>query len=134
MQSILKMLMQLLTGGGGQSQLASLLPGLLGASGGLGGLSGLLGMLDGAGAGDAGRSWVSNGKNMKLSPDVLKQVLGSDKLNQIAAQAGVSPNRAAAGLSKLLPEAVDKLTPNGELPADDELEGNLSQIPQLLGR
>jgi len=131
---MLKMLMRLLMGGGGQSQLMSALPGLLGASGGLGGLSGLLGMLEGAGAGDAGRSWVSNGENQSISPDMLKKALGQEQLNRIAAEAGTSPDKAASGLSKLLPDVVDKLTPDGELPSDDAVEGSLGNIPQLLAR
>ena len=132
--NIIKMLIGLLTGGGSQSQLLGALPGLLGAGGGLGGLSGLMGMLEKAGAGDIGKSWVGNGQNQKISPDILKQALGADQLGKIAAQAGTSPDRAASGLSKLLPDVVDKLTPDGQLPSDADLEGKLGSIPQLLGR
>lgn len=131
---MLMKLIQMLMGRGGQSQLMSVLPGLLGASGGLGGLSGPMGMIQGAGGGDAAKSWISKGQNQSVSPDVLKQALGPDQLNRIAAEAGISPKQAASGLSKLLPDVVDKLSPDGELPADDAVEGALGDIPQLLGR
>ena len=131
---MLMKLIQLLMGRGGQSQLMSVLPALLGASGGLGGLSGLIGKLQGAGGGDAASSWISKGKNQRISPGVLKQALGPDQLNRIAAKAGISQRQAASGLSKLLPDVVDKLSPDGELPPDDAVEGALGDIPQLLGR
>lgn len=131
---MLKMLMRLLMGGGAQSKLMSALPGLLGASGGLGGLSGLMGMLEKAGAGDIGKSWVSNGQNREISPEALKQALGQEQLDRIAAEAGTSPDKAASGLSKLLPGVVDRLTPTGELPSDREVDGQLRNIPRLLGR
>ena len=134
MLKIIKMLMGLLSGGGGQSQLMAALPGLLGASGGLGGLSGLMGMLEKAGAGDIGKSWVGSGENQQISPDMLKQALGADQLNKLAAEAGTSPDKAASGLSQLLPGVVDKLTPDGQLPSDDDVAGKLGNIPQLLGR
>ena len=65
---------------------------------------------------------------------MLKQALGPDQLDRIAAEAGISSRQAASGLSKLLPDVVDKLSPDGELPSDEALEGQLGNIPQLLGR
>jgi len=103
--------------------------GLAGALGGLGGLGGLIGKFQQGGLGDVVGSWVGTGQNLPVSPDQLHNVLGSDIVSQIAAQLGVSPGDAAGQLSQLLPEVVDKLTPQGEVPS-----GELGGIADILGR
>ncbi|MGC9162845.1 MAG: YidB family protein [Thiomonas sp.] len=102
--------------------------GLLGSSG---GLSGLLEKFQQGGLGDVVQSWVGTGANLPVSAEQIQQVLGSGVLHDMAAKLGVQPAQAADQLAQTLPELVDKLTPNGQLPAQGELMGS---VQQLLGK
>ncbi len=84
-----------------------------------GGLEGVLGKFKQAGYGEQADSWVSTGHNMPISGDALSQVLGQGQLGQIAQQLGLSSGDAAGGLASLLPQVVDGMTPQGEVPAGD---------------
>lgn len=68
------------------------------------------------GLGDIVSSWVGKGPNKPVSGEQVEQALGSDKLQEIAQKAGVSKNEVRDQLAQHLPEAVDRATPNGELP------------------
>jgi uncharacterized protein YidB (DUF937 family) len=81
-----------------------------------GGLGGLVEAFKSKGLGDVMSSWISTGENKSISPDQIKQVLGSDKIQQIAEKAGISRDAASQQLSNLLPQIIDKLTPDGTLP------------------
>ncbi|MGG8406305.1 YidB family protein [Streptomyces sp. 12297] len=118
-----------LLGGGGQSGgggAGNILGSLLGAltGGGAGGgqaggsnpLGGLMDMLTKAGLADQAQSWVGTGANQPVSADQIKEALPADTLQQVAEQSGVSPEQAADQIAQSLPQAVDKLTPGGDLP------------------
>jgi uncharacterized protein YidB (DUF937 family) len=81
-----------------------------------GGLGGLVQSFQQGGLGDIVNSWVSTGQNLPISAEQLQSVLGGGRLQDIAAQLGVSPEQAAGSLADLLPQVVDKLTPNGRIP------------------
>lgn len=123
--------------GGGGGGLGGLLGGLLGGAGGSGGLAGGLGGLleqfQQAGYGEQASSWVGTGDNQPIPPSAIGQVFGSDTLAQIAQQVGVSPEEASAGLSELLPEVVNHLTPNGSAPDADQLTASVSDLVKRLG-
>ena len=106
--------------GGGQQQQApgGMGGGLGGALAGLGGLGGLLSQFQQAGLGHVAESWVGSGPNQSVSPDQLSQVLGQNRVQDMATQAGMAPNDMLAQLSHMLPSAVDKLTPQGASPFD----------------
>jgi uncharacterized protein YidB (DUF937 family) len=101
--------------------------------GGAGGLGGLLEQLERGGFGGQGRSWVGTGQNQPLSPDAIGQIFGRDGLGAIAQQAGLSEQDAADGLAKLLPEVVDHLTPQGQVPGPEQLTRSLDQMLRRLG-
>jgi uncharacterized protein YidB (DUF937 family) len=90
-----------------------------GASGGV--LGGLLQQFDQAGRGDAARSWVSAGENVPVTPKDVENTFGSDIIDQIAQQFGMDKNELLKGLSQMLPQVVDQLTPDGRLPTEQEL-------------
>ena len=118
-------------GGGG---LGDILGQVLGGSGGSGGgLGGLLRQFESAGLGDQARSWVSPGQNQPLSPDALGRVFGADGLAAIARQAGLSERDTTAGLAQLLPEIIDRATPQGQVPDEDQLAGTLQDLMRRLG-
>lgn len=82
----------------------------------IGGLAGLLKTLQQNGLGDAANSWVSTGQNMPVSPDQIQSSLGDSLLPGLAAQLGITPEQASGSLAQYLPQIIDQLTPNGQLP------------------
>lgn len=100
----------------GNALMDTLLPMLMKGGGSLGGLSGLLGKFTNAGLGDKANSWVGTGDNEPLDPDEVERALGSDEVDRIAQEAGVSHDEAASGLAGMIPGLVDKLSPGGQLP------------------
>src|ERR687895_235731 len=72
----------------------------------VGGIDGLVQRFESAGLGNVAKSWIGTGSNQSVSPEQVKEALGPQQVEQIANQAGVSTDEAAAGLSKVLPEAV----------------------------
>ncbi len=115
-------------GAGGGDMLMRVLGGLLNQSGGAGGLAGLVQQLQQGGLGDAVQSWVGHGQNLPVSPEQLHAALGGDQVSAMAQEAGVPQDDLMAQLSQMLPGVVDKLTPNGELPA-----GGTGNIGDMLG-
>lgn len=119
-------------GGGGMGDiLGQVLGG--GASGGMGGLGGLLEQMQRAGYGEQARSWVGTGQNMPISPDVLGQIFGQGGIEEIARQAGVTPQEASTGLSELLPEVVNQVTPDGQVPDLDQLALSVENLRRRIG-
>ena len=131
-------------GGGGQAALINIVLGMLanrgggqlgaggiGGSGGgpAGGLGDLMARFQQGGIGDVVASWIGTGQNLPVSGDQLSNVLGSDMLGSIASQLGISNGEVASQLSEVLPEVVDKLTPDGHVP-----EGGFGDIGTILGR
>ncbi len=99
-----------------------------------GGLSGLTQIFKDKGLGDAMSSWISTGKNQPVSAEQIQQVLGADQVQEISKNAGVSEEEASAGLAGLLPEIIDKLTPDGKVPDGDMLAQGLNMLKsKLLG-
>ncbi len=81
-----------------------------------GGLQGVVSEFEQKGFGPAVRSWVSTGPNQPISADQLRAALGPDLLQQLSQKSGISEQDLAHRLAQVLPEAVDKLTPNGTIP------------------
>ena len=118
------------TGGGSQPGSGGQQPGqggLLGNLGGMLGGAGVGGLLNGGigellerfnqnGQGDTAKSWVDKGPNKEVSPPQLKQAIGPDVLAELERQTGLSQDELLARLSRELPAAVDKYTPDGRLP------------------
>jgi len=87
----------------------------------VGGVDGLKQKFEQAGLGDVAQSWIGTGSNKSVSPDQVKDALGRQQVEQIANDAGVSTDEAAAGLSKVLPDAVDNVTPSGQVPSTGDV-------------
>jgi uncharacterized protein YidB (DUF937 family) len=117
-------------GGGGLGDvLKGGLGGLLGgaAAGSVisGGLGDLMKQLQQGGQGEKANSWVGSGTNKAISPGDLASALGADQISSLASQTGMSQDDLLNGLSQYLPKVVDHLTPDGRLPTDDEVSGQL---------
>lgn len=92
------------------------------ATGGIGGLLGngiqeLVERFKQAGRSDAVDSWVRTGPNQQIEGQELEQALGPHVMERLTAQTGLSRDEILARLSKQLPEAVDRYTPDGRIPA-----------------
>jgi uncharacterized protein YidB (DUF937 family) len=100
----------------------------MGDPGGLGGLGGLLEQFQRMGYADQANSWVGTGANQPISPDIVAQVFGRDGLSQIASHAGLTESEASVGLSQILPDVVDRLTPQGQMPDLDSLVASVDDL------
>lgn len=117
----------LLGGQSAQNPLLQAVTSILGNNGNFGGLAGLIQAFQKNGLSEIVNSWVSTGQNIPVTPQQIEQGLGGDLLKQLASKAGLSPQDASAQLSDLLPNLVDKLTPNGKIEA-----GSLEQLLKLM--
>jgi uncharacterized protein YidB (DUF937 family) len=82
-----------------------------------GGLADVVDRFRNVGQGTAADSWVAKGPNEPITPNHTESALGPDLIDMLTKQTGLSREELLSRLSKVLPEAVDKLTPNGRLPA-----------------
>jgi uncharacterized protein YidB (DUF937 family) len=105
-----------------------------GGTGGLGGLGALLELFQQKGYGEQVQSWVGTSENQPIPPDALSRIFGGDQLSQIASQAGLSEEETRTGLSQLLPQVVDQLTPEGHLPEPDQFRSTLDDFERQLQR
>jgi uncharacterized protein YidB (DUF937 family) len=67
-------------------------------------------------------SWVGTGANAQVSPQEIRSVVGEDTVRELAQEAGVPEDEAAGALAQIVPQLVNGLTPNGQLPSDDEVD------------
>src|SRR4051794_41494771 len=63
-------------------------------------------------------SWVGTGPNKPITPPQLQQAIGPDVLDALSKQTGLSQEELLGRLSRELPNAVDKYTPQGRLPTE----------------
>lgn len=82
-----------------------------------GGLGQLVDHFKEKGLGDKVDSWVSTGANAPIDTPQMEQALGGDLIDGLVKQTGLTREELLARLSKILPEAIDKMTPDGKLPA-----------------
>jgi uncharacterized protein YidB (DUF937 family) len=130
---VLDQILKEATGGQGEEAaksggLAEQVIGMLQGKG--GGLPALMQAFHAKGLGDMVKSWVGTGPNDPVTPSQLDQVFGMGRLREMAAKAGLSADDFKTKLAKILPTAVDQLTPDGELPDAEELERNLGVTPK----
>ena len=81
-----------------------------------GGLQGVVSQFENNGLGATVKSWIGTGPNRSISPDEVHKALGPELLQQLSAKSGLSVQDLAEKLSQVLPQAVDKLTPDGTIP------------------
>jgi uncharacterized protein YidB (DUF937 family) len=83
-----------------------------------GGVSGLYEKFRNGGLGGAFASWVSTGANQLVSPNQIEAVLGNAQVQAFAKLLGIDTAQASDFLARTLPQLIDKLTPDGTLPAE----------------
>jgi len=133
---LLDSIMAMLGKGGGKDVMSQLATMLTGKGGDGMGLSRLLDQFKGAGMGDKAESWVSNGENQSLAPDEVEKAIGSERLAKMSKQTGESVGALKTDLSKMIPDAVNKLTPDGKMPNPGDLMNMVKglDLGKLLGK
>lgn len=98
----------------------------LGAGGLAGGLGDLLGSFRNAGHSEVADSWVNPAvATQGLRPDQVEQAIGAENLAELSQQTGLTREELIERLAKAIPQAVDTLTPNGQMPTDDQIRERL---------
>ena len=80
------------------------------------GIGGLVDHFKENGHGQTAESWVKDGPNQPIAPDQLEKAVGPEVLDTLVKQTGLTREELLARLSRTLPEAVDKYTPEGKIP------------------
>jgi uncharacterized protein YidB (DUF937 family) len=130
MQLAMQMLMKQGGGQQGGGGLGGMLGSMLGGGGNqapaqaapdMGGLGGILEAFQKGGLGHIADSWVGTGDNLPVNADQVTQALGQDKIAQMANQLGMSHGDVSGGLAKILPDLINHVTPNGQVPQDHSM-------------
>ena len=113
-----------LMGGGGPGSLLG-----EGGAGGMlsGGLSDLVRQFQQNGQGDTLASWIGSGQNKPIAPNELEQALGEERIAWLMRETGLTRDQLLQGLSHELPQAVDRLTPQGRIPNAEEANAQASE-------
>lgn len=98
-----------------------------------GGMNGVVQKFQAVGLGEVVQSWIGTGKNLSVTPQQIETVLGATGLQDLAKTAGVTPADLAQKLSTLLPQVIDQLTPDGQLPSKLSMQDMIAQGTKVLG-
>lgn len=120
-------------GTGASTGHAGLLSGAMEMLSGQGGFGALVQSFKDKGLTDIVSSWIGTGQNLPVSSEQIQSVLGNEKIKQLADKAGISPQEAAAKLSTVLPEIVDKATPNGKFDPNVLLQQGMNFLKNKIG-
>lgn len=91
-------------------------------------LEGLLRQFQQAGLGETMQSWIGSGQNLPISADALAQVLGRSRVDAMAQAAGIDGGHLLEQLARMLPQAVDGMTPQGSIPDGDTVQALIGQL------
>ena len=97
-----------------------------------GGITGLIQKFNEKGLGDHMSSWISTGENLPISADQIKDVLGSDKIKELASKLNLDEHDTSKSLADLLPQLIDRLTPDGSVPHQDMLSQGIDMLKKKL--
>ena len=122
-------------GGDGGTAPSAALAGLGQAIDGAGGLDGLLGQLRAGGLGEAVDSWVPTGPNTPVGADPLGAALGPETVSRLSSGSGLDIGQLLPLLAAFLPQIIDMLTPDGQVPSGGlgEAAGGMPDLGGLLG-
>lgn len=95
---------------------------LLEMAGGQQGLHKLVSQLEYGGLGRKVRSWICQGSNQPVTGIELGNVLGAHTVEQLSLQTGMSEVRVTDELAQQLPRVIDRLTPDGWIPGQADME------------
>lgn len=76
-------------------------------------------------------SWVGTGQNLPISPAQVQQVLGGEVIAEMVRVTGLGATDIAERLASLLPQVMDKASPEGKEPSPHRLGIVLSTVGRL---
>ncbi len=85
-----------------------------------GGLNDLLDGFRSKGQAEKADSWVRPGSNQQLSASEVEDAVGADNIAELSRRTGLSREELLERLATNIPETVDRLTPDGNLPATED--------------
>jgi uncharacterized protein YidB (DUF937 family) len=95
-------------------------------------LAGMISSMQSGGLASAVTSWLGDGDNTAVSESQVRDVIGSDKIREAAAQLGTDENSLLAGLTQALPQMVDRSSSGGSLlDAIGGLDGAMNMAKKL---
>lgn len=100
--------------GGGSDAIQSAIGKLLGGGSNLD-LGNIVSGLQKGGLGNIAASWLGDGENEAISTDQVKDLLGADKIGEVAAELGSDEGSLLDSLKDVLPQMVDKSSSGGSL-------------------
>lgn len=68
-----------------------------------------------AGLGHIMASWIGHGPNLPISTRDLRRILGEERVEDLATLAGLTSGDFLVHLARLLPAAIHRMTPEGEM-------------------
>ena len=120
-----------LMGGGGSGGSGSTMSALVPVLGGLlasGGLQKIMGGLKANGLSSQADSWVGTGPNQAVDGPQMEKAVGKEQIQAVAKQLGISESQAADVVAKALPEVVNKVSPEGKLPPEQDLDAAFDKL------
>lgn len=96
-----------------------------------GGLGGIINSFNEKGLGGLISSWIGKGENQQPSDDDIRRGFGEERINEISKQTGKPPDTVVSILKNQLPQVVDKLTPDGNVPDDNLLQKGINMLKNL---
>jgi uncharacterized protein YidB (DUF937 family) len=92
-------------------------------------LGGIISNLDAQGLMSIADSWLGNGENAPISANAVKNLFGGEKLSHIATKLDLDEDSVASGMTKALPEIIDKSSRDGSLfDVADDLLGSFKKF------
>jgi uncharacterized protein YidB (DUF937 family) len=96
-----------------------------------GGLQGLTSKLTSSGLGQQVQSWVGTGDNKPVTGEQVQQAVDPKTLNQMASQAGMTPEETSEHVAKVLPDMVSQATPQGQMPKQDPFNKGMDHLKKM---
>lgn len=85
-----------------------------------GGLGDLVERFRQSGRGDKADSWINTGDNVPVETSDLEDALGEETIVELTEKTGLSREELLRRLTETLPDAVNRMTPEGHLPTEEE--------------
>lgn len=85
-----------------------------------GGLGDLVERFRQSGRGDKADSWINTGDNVPVETSDLEDALGEETIVELTEKTGLSREELLRRLTETLPDAVNRMTPEGRLPTEEE--------------
>ena len=115
MQMGTQLLASKLGGNVNSSVITNALGGLLSGGDGKPDLGGLVGSMQSKGLGSIAESWLGDGNNDDISSDQVREVVGRDKISEMASQLNTDEDSLLDTLKDALPQIIDKSSSGGSL-------------------